>query len=597
MDSLSAAVALALTTPLSWLLAGAILVSSKGPRALLGLVAFGAGNALALVGADLGLRLGTPAFAGVWIACACVVVFGARARGREASGFFSVFLMVGVLSGLALASSPSFEDSSQPLAWLFGQTLGIQLAVGATALVLGAAGVALSHVAPGSRSRASGAGEPLPRPASGWSLLGLALAGILAVGLGALAFQTSLRPRPLQPASIFSTAAEAAAVQRQSTRAPLFQSLEEPAVAFLTLQPYQLRVEVLVRAKDLGSWLKGEFPLGKTIDPSAQEPLLEKLSRRIGSGFSLTLDGQEPSPASVKREFVSIDPAGILSRPTPTVETVADARIGLKWLYDLASYPRELSFRWQLFSGVVQKLSLSATTPRGDSQTVLTPDSAAFHLHQDPALLHLPSVQRVQVRPRTWPLASTLFLLLGGAMFLGRKFLLHKGSRRVVLNWTIVLSLALAYGLYPFARVEAEVLPARMDARQAEGILQSLLGNLYHSFDLREESAVYDRLAMSVEGDQLEDIYLANRKALELQKRGGAQAHVDAVRILKIKSVRRLKEGHFALDALWTISGSVTHFGHTHYRRNRNHAVVEIAPVKGAWKILKITVLNEERVV
>jgi hypothetical protein len=113
---------------------------------------------------------------------------------------------------------------------------------------------------------------------------------------------------------------------------------------------------------------------------------------------------------------------------------------------------------------------------------------------------------------------------------------------------------------------------------------------------LHTENEIYDRLEASVEGDQLEKIYLANRRALELQRRGGARARVDKVRILDIRSVKSLGEGRFEIDALWSISGSVNHFGHTHYRQNLNHALVELAPVAGVWKITKITVLDEERV-
>ena len=43
---------------------------------------------------------------------------------------------------------------------------------------------------------------------------------------------------------------------------------------------------------------------------------------------------------------------------------------------------------------------------------------------------------------------------------------------------------------------------------------------------------MYDRLAISVSGDLLEDIYLQNRKSMVIEQAGGAQAKVKKVEIL-----------------------------------------------------------------
>ena len=53
--------------------------------------------------------------------------------------------------------------------------------------------------------------------------------------------------------------------------------------------------------------------------------------------------------------------------------------------------------------------------------------------------------------------------------------------------------------------------------------------NVYRAFDFRAEADVYEKLAMSVSGDLLADIYLQNRKSLAIQQAGGAQAKVKEV--------------------------------------------------------------------
>ena len=111
----------------------------------------------------------------------------------------------------------------------------------------------------------------------------------------------------------------------------------------------------------------------------------------------------------------------------------------------------------------------------------------------------------------------------------------------------------------------------------------------------QREDAVYDRLELTVGGDRLTNIYLQSHRAMELEERGGARGKVDDVDVGEVGDVKREADGTFSVDANWTVSGSVSHFGHSHYRRNRYHAVVRILPEGDAWKIREFTLLDERR--
>jgi hypothetical protein len=100
---------------------------------------------------------------------------------------------------------------------------------------------------------------------------------------------------------------------------------------------------------------------------------------------------------------------------------------------------------------------------------------------------------------------------------------------------------------------------------------------------------------VSVTGEQLSEVYLENRRALELENRGGARARVDEVEVLEVRSVRRDGQGGFRVEATWTVSGSVNHFGHVHYRRNRYDAALNLLASEGSWKIRGIEVLDERQ--
>jgi hypothetical protein len=128
-------------------------------------------------------------------------------------------------------------------------------------------------------------------------------------------------------------------------------------------------------------------------------------------------------------------------------------------------------------------------------------------------------------------------------------------------------------------------------------VLNSLLGNIYRAFDFREEEDVYDRLAVSVHGELLSDIYLQNRKSLVVTQAGGAQARVKEVEILEAD--RSQDDGDplkMVYRASWTAMGSVGHWGHIHIRKNQYEANIVVEAVEGSWKITDLELLEEERI-
>ena len=169
----------------------------------------------------------------------------------------------------------------------------------------------------------------------------------------------------------------------------------------------------------------------------------------------------------------------------------------------------------------------------------------------------------------------------------------------LILGAVAVFCLAAAYVLYPFARAEARIPlvgELRIDRAQAADVLEGLLTNVYRCFDIHNEDLIYDRLALTVTGEQLLDVYLESRRALELENRGGARVRIDEVVVREIRAIRETEDGGYELDTLWTVGGSVNHFGHIHFRQNRYDATITIVPVDGTWKILGLELIEEKRV-
>ena len=142
-----------------------------------------------------------------------------------------------------------------------------------------------------------------------------------------------------------------------------------------------------------------------------------------------------------------------------------------------------------------------------------------------------------------------------------------------------------------------DVLAPKMTDENAVTVLNSLLKNIYRSFDFREEEDVYDRLATSVNGEPA----LGNLFA-EPQINGGdpgrrRPGRVKEVKILDV-DVTSVDDRPLGLlfHARWTAMGTVGHWGHIHMRKNLYDANIIVEPVEGAWKITNLELLEEQRI-
>ena len=153
---------------------------------------------------------------------------------------------------------------------------------------------------------------------------------------------------------------------------------------------------------------------------------------------------------------------------------------------------------------------------------------------------------------------------------------------------------------YPVARVEVgkpAMLAPELAEAEISGVMQQILDNVYRAFDFREEEDVYDKLALSVDGELLVDVYLQNRKSMQVQRAGGAQARVREVELLETESNPNPDQQlSYDVRATWSALGTVGHWGHVHTRKNRYQAVVTLSVVDNVWKITGLNLLDEARI-
>jgi hypothetical protein len=371
--------------------------------------------------------------------------------------------------------------------------------------------------------------------------------------------------------------------------------LTNPVMSYLSVEPYEVRQEILIQARAAVQFLGVNDKGMGSIPIESLEPVKKGILAVVQKANSISIDGQPAESILARADFISLGPAGVIVRPQPIAESLDNGIIGLTLVYETPDMADEIKIDWRLFSETVQKVQATTTDPFGGASMILSPEENTLHWKSRLAGYRVPVIEKIAVEMQQLPLVSIL-LFLNVLLMLG--FSIRR--KKIIFGGPVLVSIVtIGFALYPFLRFPVSlpfVSQWSPSIERTSTILDGLLINVYRAFDVRDENRVYDRLAVSVSGDQLNRIYLENRKSLEFENRGGARANVDEVKILSVNQVKRSTDDGYVADAEWSVSGSVSHFGHTHYRRNQYHALVSFVSVDGSWKIRDIELLDEKRV-
>lgn len=372
-----------------------------------------------------------------------------------------------------------------------------------------------------------------------------------------------------------------------------------PVEGFVAVNPFEIRSEVLLDVSTLlESGLIANPPTGSTLAIEAQESFKQQVAQAIMDGLTLTLDGSSAELTLDQVNFVTAGETGIVLRESPVPELLDEATLGIVFLSPITELPQELTVEWALFSPAIQQIATTITDPQRSEVQILMPEQAIARWENTLVDVAVPNIEAIDVSAtsRKIPLASLVLILV--ALGLDRRGLTPKHKQQRPLLTATRTVLPLAVWAYPIAAMPLTLPPPfqpQPSSTQATLILEQLLGNIYQSFEFRTEEEIYDNLAISVEGEQLTDIYLENRRALEVENRGGARARVDQVDVTEISSIHSAPGKQLLVQAEWRVGGSVSHFGHTHYRHNLYVAAVTLSYVDSVWKINRIDVIDEHR--
>lgn len=382
----------------------------------------------------------------------------------------------------------------------------------------------------------------------------------------------------------------------------LKRTLQAGLRTFIYVEPYEVRHEVLVRVKDIAAWVDLNLRGDQYIEIDEFDPLREKIGQFLLEQEKVLIDGKSYKPILDRVAFVESSMLRSRFIDQPERVPLNTAMIGVVITYLHEGMPQEVTAECTLFSDRIQQVPSSMVDPAGPFPYTLTPDDNVLKWTNFLKNYTIPTVDMVEVAERhqglAIPLASVVCLLLLLPVVWGI-------SRRKKTARSIKPMLGLAAALVAAAVILLPLSQVSLGAGRASqiteddsrAILDNLLKNVYRAFDFRDEEDIYDKLAISVSGDLLENIYLQHRKSMVVEQAGGAQAQVKEIEIKAVQVNGSTRDDNaLAFRAQWTALGTVGHWGHIHNRQNLYDAVLTLTPVDGAWKIIDLELLEEKRI-
>jgi hypothetical protein len=383
----------------------------------------------------------------------------------------------------------------------------------------------------------------------------------------------------------------------------LTRTLQSGVRTYLYIEPYEVRHEILVRVKDMMTWVDFELRGDDFIEENEFNPVREKVARFFMDREKVLIDGKQGKPILDRTAYVESSMLRSRFIEIPERVPLNTAMIGIVITYLTDGIPQEVVTQWDLFSERIQKVTARMTDPAGPFPYDLTPDDNVLKWTNYLKTYTIPTVEKIMVsethRGVSVPLGSLACAVLL-LPFAFSAFSRRKKSQPVTMQLSILLILVIGIvALLPrwHFSVGSSARASRISEDDAKAITLSLLKNVYRAFDFREEEDVYDKLAISVSGDLLKDVYLQSRKSMVIEQAGGAHAKVRQVEVLKtdVKESNKQKGG-LDVRTKWTAIGSVGHWGHIHTRQNVYDAILTLAATDGSWKITGIELLEEKRV-
>ncbi len=376
----------------------------------------------------------------------------------------------------------------------------------------------------------------------------------------------------------------------------------DPVMAFLYIEPRQIKSEFVIRIKEMADWASLELRDDVMVYPDEFASLKQKVGEFLLAQNKLTADANMLTPTLERVDYIRMGAADIQTYEPQQAQRQVATLIGVSLTHQTKALPEKVEWHWKLFNKKIQKVAIRAYDPAGLFDSYVTPDYPVFEwenmladidlteLSGSPKTTPVPVEQDNNISQYYWLSGVIGFLLISliGCHYINPRF---KYFIQLII---ILITLTASYFLMKSGKLNLPMKSASLDKEKAKSVINQLLWNVYQAFESTQEEVAYNQLADSVSGDLRETLYLQNRQSFLAQD--GAWSKVKSVEIQNLSNQSSSLDDGYLFDCEWLVVGEVIHWGHQHRRENLYRANIKISPEDGYWKIVQLESIGQQRV-
>ena len=224
----------------------------------------------------------------------------------------------------------------------------------------------------------------------------------------------------------------------------LLRQYRSPIQTFLYVEPFEARREVVIRPRDLQTWVDLGLAGKDTITVAMQTELKRKVGEFLARQGVMTVDGRPVTPELDRIDFLrrTLKTSTVIDPPEDL--DVMSAMLGVIYVHPLTGLPQEATLSWGLFSDRIQSVPAAATDEAGPLPMILSPEDTVLvwqNFLKNPTVpserqVATPAGKPVRVLAGLlWPVAALLGLtLVGGLIRLLRGQLLPGREKRLLFD-------------------------------------------------------------------------------------------------------------------------------------------------------------------
>jgi hypothetical protein len=366
-------------------------------------------------------------------------------------------------------------------------------------------------------------------------------------------------------------------------------------MSFLYVEPREVRHEVLVRVRDLQDWTDLGLKGGAMIGTGKQAPLKKRARAFFEAHNPLRIDGKPFKPASSRAEFLNISLRGLQVIEDDKPLDPSTAILGVILSYPVSQLPQNVTVKWELFNRRIGRIPVTMTDPAGPFKSFIDTESPTIAWQ---------NFLRKYVEPKVAPVkfdtghsfgvpVASLILVLGALVAIGLVVRPRYFSRNAwagasllcVVGAGLLMRATVVEVRNPFAGPPTEAAAAK--------IITAVLDNVHTAYLERTKPELTQALGVVVAESGYTDIKTELNRALAIKVAGGGIARVNAIEGLVVKELGAIDDrSGFRSVVQWTALARAGHWGHSHRRRIRFRALMELEEIDGAWKLTGLTVVD-----